>query len=309
MNTSSYSPSSFVRVSIALCTFNGKSFLDEQLESIFRQNYPLYELVIVDDHSTDQTYELLQRWKERYPDLIKLYRNEKNIGYDRNFEKALSYCSGDWIAISDQDDVWMEDKISALAELLRQPDVVLAHGASVTLKNGKLHYYSGQLNRYRLFEGNDSRKLFLCNQLSGHNMMFKRSLLAKALPLPEEMHYDWWIALQATTMGKIKAVNRYLVHHRKHGENAFFSKKRKKNVLTFTNRLLLFKQINGYSAESQKFLNDFILKVRATKHSSYLRFNWELFKFFWVHGKVFFGHKKRIFPAFTYFTNAIHLSK
>ncbi len=294
-------------ISIALCTYNGAKYIDEQLQTIINQDHPIHEIVIVDDQSTDNTIEILKKWEEKFPHLFRIDINEENLAFDKNFEKAISLCTGELIDIADQDDIWMKDKLTLLADCFSNPNVILAHGASVTLKNGRLHYFSGQLRSKQLFEGSDSRKLFLLNQLSGHNIIFRRTLLIKALPIPNFMPYDWWLALQASAQGEIKAVKKYLVHHRKHGENAFFSKKRKKNPLTFLTRMLLFKQIENLSADSKVFLDEFIIHLR--RHEDLKRFDWSYFRFLFKHSKIIFGHKKRISQTFTYLTDSIKFSK
>ncbi|WP_372819966.1 glycosyltransferase [Pedobacter sp.] len=301
--------SEIVSISIAMCTYNGAKYIDEQLETIIAQDYPLHEIIVVDDRSSDDTFKILEDWKTKYPTLFKLYLNEENLGFDKNFEKAISLCSGDLIAIADQDDIWMKDKLSSLVQLFVDENVMLAHGASITLKNGNLHHFSGQLKRYKLFEGNDSRKLFLLNQLSGHNIMFRKSILKQAIPIPDFMPYDWWLALNATALGEIKAVKKYLVHHRKHGDNAFFSKKRIKNPLTLLSRLLLFKQIQNLSPESRLFLDEFVVNAKQHEQAPIAKIDWHFFKFLMKYSKIIFGHKKRIFPTFTYLTNSIKFAK
>src|SRR5690606_28939344 len=105
-------------ISVALCTYNGDHFLEEQLDSIMLQDYPYKEIVISDDCSADRTWEILKTYRDRYPGQIRLYRNEQNLGYNRNFEIVLSHCRGDYIAISDQDDIWLPHKLSSLLKLL-----------------------------------------------------------------------------------------------------------------------------------------------------------------------------------------------
>jgi glycosyltransferase involved in cell wall biosynthesis len=296
------------QISVALCTYNGAKYIDEQLQSIIDQDHPPQEIIVVDDQSTDNTIDILNKWRDNFPHLFKIFINEKNVGFDKNFEKAISFCSGELISIADQDDIWMKDKLALLAACFTNPKVTLAHGASLTLKNGKLHYFSGQLRRYKLFEGSDSRKLFLLNQLSGHNIVFRKTLLLTAMPIPDNMYYDWWLAVNATAQGEVCAVKKYLVHHRKHGQNAFFSKNRKKNPLTTLARLRLFKQIN-LSTESTAFLNEFIAQLTKHNNLAETKFDWVYFKFLLKHSQILFGHKKRISQAFTYLTDSIKFSK
>ncbi len=77
-------------ISIALCTYNGERFLREQLDSLVDQDYPTLEIVVSDDSSSDQTALILQEYSNRFP-FLKVYRNEKNLGYVKNFERSLNF--------------------------------------------------------------------------------------------------------------------------------------------------------------------------------------------------------------------------
>src|ERR1700741_3685870 len=101
-------------VSVALCTYNGEKFLEKQLDSIFLQDYSNLEIVVVDDCSKDNTWDILQRYAHNN-ERLRLYRNRRNLGYSRNFEKAIKLCRGDLIALADQDDIWEKEKIRILA--------------------------------------------------------------------------------------------------------------------------------------------------------------------------------------------------
>lgn len=104
---------SLKRVSVVLCTYNGEKYIREQLESIVSQTYPIHELLIQDDCSTDATPLIIEEYKEKYP-FIRFYRNKNNLGFNRNFWKAFEKVTGDYIAISDQDDIWVDTKIEVL---------------------------------------------------------------------------------------------------------------------------------------------------------------------------------------------------
>ena len=107
-----------VEVSVALCTFNGEHYLREQLDSILNQTYDnITEIVCVDDNSTDKTWSILKEYSEQYKQ-FRIFRNETNEGYIQNFEKAVSLTSRNYIAISDQDDLWYPTKISKLMEAI-----------------------------------------------------------------------------------------------------------------------------------------------------------------------------------------------
>src|SRR4051812_17962871 len=97
-------------VSVAMATYNGARYVAEQLDSILQQTYSLIEIVVVDDGSKDETVEIIKEYQAQHP-CIRLYQNEINIGVNKTFEKAISYCSGEYIALSDQDDIWMPEKV------------------------------------------------------------------------------------------------------------------------------------------------------------------------------------------------------
>jgi len=87
-------------VSIVMCTYNGSNYIDEQIQSILLQQYAHFELIIVDDASTDDTYKKLLEWSRQYP-AIRLYQNENNLGYNANFARALELAKGEFISIAD----------------------------------------------------------------------------------------------------------------------------------------------------------------------------------------------------------------
>ena len=112
-------------VSIVVATYNGSLFLLEQLESIKNQNYKNFEIIISDDASTDSTIEIINSFVKQNSDLrIKLNFNKKNLGYVKNFEKALLLSNGDYIALCDQDDIWMSEKLSKCIDKIRNSNAL-----------------------------------------------------------------------------------------------------------------------------------------------------------------------------------------
>ncbi|MBG0792641.1 glycosyltransferase [Methylocystis sp. H62] len=109
-----------MKVSIAMATYNGASWLRDQLESFVGQDRPPDELIVCDDCSTDETFEILDKFRSRAKFKVVIYQNECNIGHLRNFMQALSYCRGDVIFLSDQDDKWYVNKISTLIKMFQR---------------------------------------------------------------------------------------------------------------------------------------------------------------------------------------------
>lgn len=293
-------------VSVVMCTYNGSKFIDEQIESILCQDYSNIELIILDDISTDDTWQKLQEWQEKNAKL-KLYKNDVNLGYNKNFEKAIQLANGDFIALSDQDDIWMPQKISKLVNTFQDYKISLAHSRSVRFENGRLRFKSASLHHH--FKGNDTRKLFMFNQVNGHDIMFKKNLIQKFLPIPDGMMYDWWIAVIATCYGNIASVNEYLVHHRIHSENSFFSTNTKKKQLDLQDVLQIFTTIKVLNPDAKTFLTKFLeLLIKHNKRQQ-TTFDSELFHFFYKNRKIIFGHKRRWFPQWNYFKSALKYAK
>lgn len=277
-----------------MCTFNGSKYLDEQINSILSQDYSNVELIVVDDCSTDDTWYKLETWVQKN-NRVKIYRNENNIGYNKNFEKAISLATGDLIAISDQDDIWLPSKISKQVKTFNDANVMLSHTRSVRLENNRLRYKSASLHRH--FNGNDTRKLFMFNQINGHDMMFRKSLVEKVLPIPVGIMYDWWIAVTATCYGSIASVNEFLVHHRIHSSNSVFTTKSfaPKTQLDLPDALKIFLSIPNLNNESKTFLRTLTQLLDEHHHKQRVGFDLLLFKFLYANRKTIFGHKKKMF--------------
>lgn len=104
-----------LKISVALCTYNGEKYIKEQLQSIFQQKLPVSEIIICDDGSNDNTVTIVKDYQKKFPDLIQLYQNKITLKVVKNFEKAISFCTGDYIFLSDQDDIWFPEKTEKIA--------------------------------------------------------------------------------------------------------------------------------------------------------------------------------------------------
>ncbi|MDB5005966.1 MAG: glycosyltransferase family 2 protein [Mucilaginibacter sp.] len=204
-------------VSIALCTYNGENHLKMQIDSILEQSYANIELVIVDDCSTDSTRKILVNYQTS-DDRIKLYFNEKNLGHTNNFGKAIGLCSGKYIALSDQDDIWVRDKISTLVTAING-NILVYHDSDFIDEEGERIGDNSLATIYHMYEGESLLPLILFNCISGHAALFDRALIKYILPFNEHFFHDWLIAYAAFNVGKIKFINRILVHYRQHRES------------------------------------------------------------------------------------------
>jgi len=200
-------------VTIALCTYNGEEFLKEQLDSLVAQTYQNIEVVVIDDCSTDNTYNIVLSYAEKHPN-FSVYRNEENIGFLKNFEKALSHCHGELIALCDQDDLWHTEKI-ALQVAAIGDNIMIYHDSEFIDENGNLlgEKISDDHNFYR---GDEPKVFLLRNCVSGHAMLFKKELLQYALPFHGNSYHDWWLTYVAVNVSKIDFIPQCLVKYRRH---------------------------------------------------------------------------------------------
>ena len=99
-----------------MTTYNGQSFLEKQLNSILSQTIKVDEIIVCDDGSTDATHKILSKYEST--GVLKFQVNDSNLGFVRNFEKALSLCTGEYIFLSDQDDIWYPNKVEVLIKSL-----------------------------------------------------------------------------------------------------------------------------------------------------------------------------------------------
>jgi len=216
------------RISIALCTFNGESFLRDQLDSYLEQTRLPDELVVCDDGSTDATLSILREFGRRSPFPVNIHENEINLGFAKNFEKAISLCTGALIFLSDQDDVWMPGKIKAISKRFShdpQLGMVFTDAELVDEKLRKLGIrlfgvpYNAQV-RDTVQRGRLLETLLFRNHITGATMAFKRQLIEYVMPLPgdevPEMNHDGWIGFVSTVLGKYEFLDIPLINYRQH---------------------------------------------------------------------------------------------
>ena len=202
-----------------MATYNGAKYLQEQIDSILNQTIQDFELVVCDDCSQDETYDILQDYasKDRR---IRIYENESNLGFKRNFAKAVALCKGEYIALSDQDDIWMPEHLELLLRAIKNK--VLSCGNAL-LVNGNGESMGMTWREQQAFEsvpetdlGKAMSILLFRNPYQGAAMMIKNSLLEYALPIPQTMKYhDTWFAILACFNGGIACFDTPILKYRR----------------------------------------------------------------------------------------------
>lgn len=215
-----------MRLSVAMCTYNGARFLREQLDSIAAQARLPDELVVCDDGSTDETVQVVKAFAKRAPFAVRLEINDKNLGSTQNFEKAIGLCDGDIIALADQDDVWKPRKLVVLEKTLEEhkeagyafSDAELIDG--VGMPTGKSLWQSLRLSDVVIdqFQGsNQFRFLLGCSIATGATMAFWTSLRSLLLPMSLHLVHDYWVSLVASYIGAFGVpICEKLIYYRQH---------------------------------------------------------------------------------------------
>jgi len=231
-------------VSVCMATYNGGKFILEQINSILEQITVEDELIISDDSSTDDTIELLQNLTDPR---VKVLIGNKFRDPIKNFQNALSHAVGDYIFLSDQDDIWVKSKYQDMMQLLTEYDLVISDSMIVDEQLQVLHP--------SFFDYFKSGKGVLKNMIKssyyGSCMAFKKRVLTAALPFPDtkEIGHDLWIGLVAELTGTVYFYKKPLLLYRRH-QSAFTpvnvgkSKRTKKQMIY--GRMVMIKEVGRF---------------------------------------------------------------
>jgi glycosyltransferase involved in cell wall biosynthesis len=214
-----------LRISVAMCTYNGARHLSEQLESIRLQTLPPDEVVVCDDSSTDETLQILRDFATKAAFSVRIFSNPSRLGSTKNFDKAISLCKSDIVVLADQDDVWKETKVERLESVfLAEPDVdyVFSDGEVIDEHGRRVGCSMWQSLGFEPSSLPDRFKedevLFLLKQnvVTGAATAFRSSLAEVVQPIPPAWLHDHWIALLGSVFGRGVALSDRLIMYRQH---------------------------------------------------------------------------------------------
>jgi glycosyltransferase involved in cell wall biosynthesis len=215
-----------MKISVALCTYNGEQYLKDQLDSYLLQTVLPDEVVICDDCSTDDTLAILDKFKQLAPFNVRVTSNQKQIGSTKNFEQAISKCNGDLIFLSDQDDWWDPQKIETLltsfsggvgnAGVFSDAEIVDEH--LQPLNNNLWNTIGFSSRQQNNFSGTNAVKtLIKQNVVTGATLAFDAQYKEYLLPIPDIWLHDAWIALLLACRTNLHCIRAPLVKYRQHG--------------------------------------------------------------------------------------------
>ena len=235
-----------------MASFNGSKYIEQQVQSILLQLKPDDEVVIVDDASEDDTVTKILDFNDPR---VRLFENNINYGVIASFERSLDLARGDFIFLSDQDDVWCPDKVSKMMEFfLKYPEVTLC------LSDCSIIDESGKSNAKTYFEIRGSFKHgvlpnIIKNKFLGCSIAFKKSMICYILPIPSKIPaHDMWIGLMNEIYGKTACINEPLFHYRRHSDNV--SSMTHEGVITMLRwRIILIYQLTLRVVKVLTFLN------------------------------------------------------
>lgn len=216
-----------MRISVCIPTYNGEKYIKAQLESILIQLSINDEIIISDDSSTDGT---ISEIKSIQDSRIKLFENNKFKSPIFNLENALKKAKGEFIFLSDQDDIWKPDKVNITLEKLKKFDLVVSDCELIDEKNQIISESFYALNSTKIGYINNLLK----NGFLGCCMAFNQNIQSSVIPFPKKIAmHDIWIGLVASLLGRVIFIDDKLIQYRRHGGNFSFTSSKSKFTLLF----------------------------------------------------------------------------
>ena len=309
-------------ISIAMATYNGELFIREQLDSILAQTLSDWELIVCDDGSTDNTLSILQEYANN-DSRIKIYQNERNLGFKRNFEKAIDLCQGDYIALCDQDDIWYPNHLEVLYNQIGNHSLSIGNSDIVNINNTYLNKRMSDTDGIHFIPEDTKlflfREFFYANPFQGASMLLKKDFALRCIPIPNEVHYhDTWISICACFADGLIYTYTPITRYRQHGKNVTINNHREHGLAKIEICLDYVKKgintiFNKHHSSTDRFAMDKCLLERFTieqgtiferihlfmEHAKVQQLTWNDVIFLWENMEyITTSHSKRGFLKF-----------
>lgn len=242
-------------VAVVVATYNGATYLLAQLESIVQQTHKSAQIIIVDDASSDDTVSIAHAFAAAHPEVM-VVQNESRLGYIKNFEKGMLLANTTYVALSDQDDIWVPHKLEKLLAAIGDQMLAYADSELIDANGYLLHKKMSSIKNQLAYH---TPIMYAIGAWApGHAMLFKKELIDKAVPFPTLVTHDFWLGFVATCYSKVVYVNEPLVHYRQHTQNAIGADTTKNKTVSLT-----MAQKKQQARERMGLLYN---KVKATGH-------------------------------------------
>lgn len=221
------------QIDILLATYNGEKYLKEQIDSILKQTHSNFRLLISDDCSTDGTLDILKEYEKKDNRII-VYRQEENLGYVKNFEFLLGLVENRIYALSDQDDIWIDDKIESAIKKMEETksDLYFSDLYLIDEKGDKISdsFWKQKGFYKKVIKDKKHKGLLLNNYVTGCTIVSKKEYIKYFVPFPKEIMHDYWIAIVVSLKGKIIYDKIPHINYRQHTDNQIGSKMKSKEL-------------------------------------------------------------------------------
>lgn len=221
-----------MKISVALCTYNGEKYIEEQIESIINQTKKVDEIIICDDCSKDNTIKLINKYLKKIN--IKVLQNKNNMGVVKNFIKAFNACSGDIVFLCDQDDIWKKNKVQVIVDLFKKNKQINMIGTDALLIDGNGNSLNAKLwdtIGYKWSKNNlnenyivQLKKAFLTGATAAARKKFIDDFMIES----KYVIHDYWLSECASMTDSLLMHNECLTKYRQHQNNVVGVKKRNK---------------------------------------------------------------------------------
>lgn len=262
-------------IGVILATYNGETFLREQIKSLTCQTVNIDEVIISDGGSTDNTIDIVTEILDKNRFNYRILKSEKKLNVIENFEKAYRECNCDYIFFCDQDDVWIENKIEITLDSMIETSAVLAF-TDAYISDSSLHFdknsslwksisfsVNGDTKCYSKFDEDFIMILLKHNVVTGMCMCVDSAIKEKILPFSKYALHDKWIAMMAILSGNVIAVNTRCVYYRQHNKNANGVKR------SIAKTICNYKKYYFKLCDRQKMILDVIERNRCEKRKDF----------------------------------------
>lgn len=264
-----------MRISVALCTYNGEKFIKKQLDSILNQTREVNEIIVCDDKSSDSTLSILETYKNIFPHIFKIFVNESNLKSNKNFEKALSLTTGNYIFFCDQDDLWQPNKVAKMIDVFTKNNKIEGVFSNANLIDENDSVISENITLWdtvgffesKLIKPINYLKILMLegNFITGATLCISEKVKDFCFPFDtneKNFFHDYWIASLLAERNSLTCINESLISYRAHSNQQIGVGNIKERFENHNNKSINHKLTLGYftpkSFNEFKFITNFI---------------------------------------------------